>query len=644
MKMDGVEAFETGATLADVRAWAVAVGEPRDAVYELEKVAPRLGHLDEELDLVPADLAHFESVVAPAPYGAVAPRARNVEAARRRGNSRLRALLKRYHDAQGDAAARRDDGVRATYDEAIARIVAREGFTERGAALPTGTHRPFFVLRARCRVPLAALDQAEVDRITAEATPEARKRIRNALKLIARLRAGHESWPEIAELLPCSALVMPAAPDRARRILWTDLPAAFREDAERVVCRALGARDDLAAVARAELAAGRTAAEIDAMIADMARQRSRTPQNREAALAGYRQALTWLLRERPDAGAGWPGLTQVRQLFDAELLQAACEAQIARTAQAARRSSTLWSRLTNLTTLARYGLADAEAVSAVSLMRTLYHAHLATPKALTDEADRFCTKLRDTPHLAAAFVNAPARLAEDAEAAIAAARAAGDRAAEDQALRLHAAAVLFAVQLSRPLRMGNLFGIRVRDTGDHARNLSWRTEGRHAEIRFAAGEVKNGVAVRMHVVGADAALLWRWVTEHRPRLVELRGLGASPYLLPGTARPRFAGSARPMPPGCLSPASQLELWAQGERRLGLGLTPHQCRHAVATLMLALEPGNFARVAAVLGDTEDTVRRHYGKDSGEAAAAAVRAALQARHPDIWKKLKRTQCPE
>jgi integrase len=97
-----------------------------------------------------------------------------------------------------------------------------------------------------------------------------------------------------------------------------------------------------------------------------------------------------------------------------------------------------------------------------------------------------------------------------------------------------------------------------------------------------------------------------------------------------------------MPPGCLSPASQLELWAQGERRLGL--TPHQCRHAVATLMLALEPGNFARVAAVLGDTEDTVRRHYGKDSGEAAAAAVRAALQARHPDIWKKLKRTQCPE
>ena len=500
------------------------------------------------------------------------------------------------------------------------------------------------MLRARCRVPLAALDQAELDRIVADATPEARKRIRNALQLIARLQAGHNVWPELAELLPRSALAMPAATDRARRILWKDLPEAFRGDTERVFGRTLGARDDLAAFAREQLAAGRTAAEIDAMIAETTRQRARRPENRETALAGYRQALTWLARERDDAAAGWPGLTQVRQLFDAELLQAACEAQIARATQAGRRSSTLWTRLTNLTTLARYGLDDAEAVSAVSLMRTLYHAQLATPKELTDEADRFCTRLRDTPHLAAAFVNAPTRLAEDAEAGIAAARAAGDRAAEDQALRLYAAAVLFAVQLSRPLRTGNLFGIRIRETADCARNLSWRTEGRHAEIRFAAGEVKNGVAVRMHVVGADAAILWRWVTEHRPRLVDLRGLGASPYLLPGTARPRFAASHRPMPPGCLSPASQLELWAQGERRLGLGLTPHQCRHAVATLMLALEPGNFARVASVLGDTEDTVRRHYGKDSGEAAAAAVRAALQAKHPDLWKKLKRTPCPE
>ena len=61
-----------------------------------------------------------------------------------------------------------------------------------------------------------------------------------------------------------------------------------------------------------------------------------------------------------------------------------------------------------------------------------------------------------------------------------------------------------------------------------------------------------------------------------------------------------------MPTGCLSPASQVELWALGERRLGIGLAPHQYRHALATLMLAVDSGNWARVASLLGDSEATV--------------------------------------
>jgi len=63
------------------------------------------------------------------------------------------------------------------------------------------------------------------------------------------------------------------------------------------------------------------------------------------------------------------------------------------------------------------------------------------------------------------------------------------------------------------------------------------------------------------------------------------------------------------------------------------------RHAVATLILAIEPGNFAKVAAVLGDTEDTVRRHYGRDSGFSAGQTLRAALLLRHPDLFSTLKR-----
>jgi integrase len=88
----------------------------------------------------------------------------------------------------------------------------------------------------------------------------------------------------------------------------------------------------------------------------------------------------------------------------------------------------------------------------------------------------------------------------------------------------------------------------------------------------------------------------------------------------------------------MSPATMAEIWALGDERIGLGISPHECRHAIATLILAVEPGNFAKAAAVLGDDEETVRRHYGRDSGEQAAKAVRSALLARHPDVFKRMK------
>lgn len=67
--------------------------------------------------------------------------------------------------------------------------------------------------------------------------------------------------------------------------------------------------------------------------------------------------------------------------------------------------------------------------------------------------------------------------------------------------------------------------------------------------------------------------------------------------------------------------------------------PHMCRHAIATLVLALEPGNYAKAASVLGITEGTVRKHYGHEDGQRASAEVRKALLAHHPDKFKLLRR-----
>ncbi len=56
-------------------------------------------------------------------------------------------------------------------------------------------------------------------------------------------------------------------------------------------------------------------------------------------------------------------------------------------------------------------------------------------------------------------------------------------------------------------------------------------------------------------------------------------------------------------------------------------------------MLALNPGSFDEVAAVLADSPDVCRTHYGHDSCECAARAVRDVLLAEHPDVFNRLSK-----
>ncbi|WP_255564325.1 site-specific integrase [Mameliella sp. CS4] len=636
---NAVFAMKASASMSDVLSWAEEVGEDRYAILELKKVAARMDYADEELNQISADLIYFETNVAPSPYGMVS-RAADLDAARSRGNARLRALINRFWAARGYAQPARAD--RETYTKAIDLIVAQEGFADRGDPLPTSFHKPLLTLRARCLVPFDELDQAEFDRVWSEATSEVRKSLRKVPGLIERLRQGHNLWPEIVELLPSEVLNIPPSPgkDRARRILWTDLPETFRIDAEMVFERAMALPSSLRAWAKQQIAAGRPAVEIDRVVAKRKRARGRSPSNAETATAGYRQAITWLLREQVLPSMDFDALTTVDALFTTEALEAACEAQIARCAASdilkdADESSTLWSRFTNLTTLARHGLQDPEKVARLNVIKLVYEDYILPPDEMTAEATAICDRLRKNPHLAATYVHAPTRLHAIATQALA---EAATRDGEERALRLFAVAAAYAIQVSRPLRPGNLFTSRISAAEKCPRNMHWMEDRAFAELRFVAGEVKNGNALTVEVVGQDAQILWDWQMVHRPRLVKLRGLEGSPYLFPGKAMPRLRKAGLWLPNGAMSAAAIGELWDLGDRQLGLGLTPHQCRHATGTLMLAVDPGNFASVASVLANTESVARAHYAKDSGEAAAAAVREALLAHHPDIFKRLK------
>ena len=625
--------------LGEVLSWAEANDESYDAIRELSKIPARMNMIDDDIGLIPADLVHFDKVIAPTSYGVVS-KSKDPEKARRRGNSRVRALLVRFHEAH--AMAVRQIG-REQWDRVIAVVEEHEGFTARGAVFPTGKHKSLFPLRARCRTNPLELTQEEIDRVAGEATPEVRKSINKGIKLINQLITLQNVLPEVRELLPSVGFKVPGSPDRARRILWSWLPEALRVNIEDVFQQTLAKPEDRAAKVKERLEAGETPEAVLAEVNAYAKVRRRKINNPTAALSGYRNAVTWLWRAVDDRGTSGAA-TILADLMTRENLEAACEDQIQRstsslTLKDPKLSQTLNGRLTNLRTVAGHGLCRPDMVALIDLMKISYWEYIVTPKQMTDDAEHTCKVLRDNPHVAAKFVRGPYMLADQATADFECAKANSDEDAEDRALRLYAAAAMQAIQLSRPLRTSNIIRVRHRGVLGVPGNIVWIRDRKKAEITFLPGEIKNDIKVVITVLDNDAEILWKWQNELRPRFVELRKIPDSPYLFPGKASPRLVKDKVSLPEGCVSPSTMAEMWALGDAQLGLGLTPHQCRHAVATLVLALEPGNYAKAASILGDTEDTVRKHYGCDSGQAAAAEVRQALLAHHPDLFKKMKR-----
>lgn len=414
MKHDRTLTTAAALTFPEFLEWAKETGESRDTIYEIEKVAARLDLTDEELDLIPADLGYFEKVIAVSPYGAVS-RSKNLDTARKRGNSRVRNALKGFFSVRGHVSP--DRAIRAAYDQAIAFIADNEGFVDHGAFFTTNTHKPFLLVRARGQLALPDLDQGEFDRLWQDATPDGRKSLRKFAQRVAEFRRGHNRWPELANLLPQQDFIVPVASDRARRIEWQSLPAPFRSDAEEVFKLTLRQPADMKAWAKEQMRLGRSAIEIDAEIAARTGKdkKKKLPKNIESALAGYRQATTWLLRESFAPETGFAGLETLRDVFTTEALEAACNAQIARSAASTTlknpdESSTLWARFTNLTTVARHGLRDPEILTRINLVRMFNADYVLSPIEMTADAETICNWLRKSPHLAAAFVNAPARL------------------------------------------------------------------------------------------------------------------------------------------------------------------------------------------------------------------------------------------
>jgi integrase len=98
-----------------------------------------------------------------------------------------------------------------------------------------------------------------------------------------------------------------------------------------------------------------------------------------------------------------------------------------------------------------------------------------------------------------------------------------------------------------------------------------------------------------------------------PRFIDIhkgRGFVDNDFLFPGEKGP-------------LSRQALNKIWNRSVNLLGIpGLTPHMMRHVVATLHLAIRPGDYAVVAAMLCDKISTVEKFYARGEGSSGVGPL----------------------
>ena len=464
----------------------------------------------------------------------------------------------------------------------------------------------------------------------AEAPSGKRKSIRKAWRFLERLRlAAGDLPPEIRAVLPTASVVPAPARGRTR---WCDLPASLRAEADAMLDAMLA---DPGMVVDDALARIRAGEDAQAVAAEVNARRTKESGNPTLWRQGHQGAIAWLHRAALRRADGAP-VERLGDLFRVDVVEAAVEGHIADAAAGRLRPSTetqtLSGRLRAVRTVARHGLRDLGLVAVIDLLRAKHSAHTAHRhvKGLSKPAEELITELhRGGDALMRRFVNAPQMIEQAAREEMAGweGMSPSRRLA---ALKLAAAAAIWALQGARPRRRANVVCERTKAARDpetgrkrHPRTV-WREGDGAYTTRTPGQEVKNGVDLEFGLEADDAAILAWWIDEVRPLALEERGIPKdNVYLFPGEARPRNLRRGVDLPAGTVSGAWFAEAWARGAEVVGLRIRPHQARHAAVTIWLAMRPGDHAGAAALVGSSEDIVRRKYGRDDAAAVAKTMR---------------------
>ena len=486
------------------------------------------------------------------------------------------------------------------------------------------------------------------NRLTAEMRPSSRKMLCKSIAFLNELQTVGDV-PGLRDRLPRVNLTVPPVSPRARRIHWGDLPAPLRASFDAAAATLCRDGDDLAADLIARIEAGE---DPDAVLAEgdaLARMGVGSARDPEAATERYRSRIRWLVRSYDDMGRDVSALQDVRELLTAEVVSSAITDHITRAREGHGlmdpvASATLTSMLRPLARFARHGLRDPVCGAVIDLLRVQHVVIPRRRRSIADAGelmvvDSIAAQLNRSPQMGVAFAHGPQRLAHLGEHQLAEAHRSGSKRAETSALFTVMAAVMCAIQMSRPQRTSALQYLRNKSTTSLSSNLI-RASDDVLRFEMASWESKSNKPLLLSVRGADAAIVHLWLNEHRARYIQLRSLDDSVYMFPGMSTPRRKNiDGQGLPVGCIGTEAFLTTWRRGTSVLGYFITPHRMRHLVGLLILSAYPGNYALVASVLGNSEAVARKYYGRDSGERAAEQCRAAILAAHPDVMSALQR-----
>lgn len=520
--------------------------------------------------------------------------------------------------------------VAADEDAAWARFEAyalevENTFDEQGVLLlPNMFSKSVANLRARCRdTHPARLDTAAVTRALETAPPDKAATLRRSIAALNRLIGDRVRHPAIADLLP-PVPIGPLPRIRDTPLDWSRFEPGFlksRDRAVRLALRGEGPQPDrFSGKLGADPLADRRAAR---------KGRRRPVRNLETRRKSHLNALSWLVRHAyPDRAEAYR-LGRMEDLLTEATVERAVAAYVER-AQAStvlldpKTTSSGTTILSTLETLARRNGYPEEVLWAIDDARyekvDSYQA-----REMSVEREQFVKLVERDPSVARAIVSGPRRLAAEACAAFEDWDSLGAR-ARGEALHVSMGAALMALQLARSVRSGNLNGLIV--DGPGAELIRPLRESR-PWLDIARGRVKNRRPIEGEIPERQWQVIVAWLDEGLPRWCEAKGIDvdANVYLVPG-------------PKGLLSRQSFNRIWNRCVARLGIpGLQPHMMRHVAATLWLAAHPGDYATVAAFLGDSIKTVEQFYARGEGAAAAKLFAEVLESLDPTLDAFLKR-----